>query len=185
MSNSESPEIIPRFCTLLAQQQPVTIQGSGLHVRRYLYGADAADGFDTLLHKGVIGEAYNIQSSHRVTNLEVAVRTLEQFGYHPQDFHHRLIWIPDRPFNDHDYWVDGSKLEALGWQQRVPFAEGLKTSVEWYRKNLDAWWPEALDMVSTTLALTNVSDEFNPRSDESSIQETSGTSGTSSPVIVS
>lgn len=70
------------------------------------YRADAADGFDTLLYKGGIGEAYNIQSSRKVTNLELAVRTLEFFGYS-----HRLTWIPNRPFVDHDYWVDGPNLE--------------------------------------------------------------------------
>ncbi|KAJ5779115.1 dTDP-D-glucose 4-6-dehydratase-like protein [Penicillium paradoxum] len=153
---AQYPEkIIPRFCTLLMQQQPLTIQGTGLNVRRYLYGADAADGFDTVLHKGVIGEAYNIQSSHGVTNLEVAVRTLELFGYSPRDFHRCLSWIPDRPFNDHDYWVDGSKLAALGWRQRVPFSEGLRASVEWYRKNLYAWWPQVSQTVNAMSTVTN------------------------------
>ena len=52
-------------------------------MRRYLYSTDAADGFDTLLHKGVVGKAYNLSSSFAVTNLEVAVRILELFGYSP------------------------------------------------------------------------------------------------------
>ncbi|KAJ5657814.1 dTDP-D-glucose 4-6-dehydratase-like protein [Penicillium longicatenatum] len=147
-------KIIPRFCTLLMQQRPLTIQGSGMNIRRYLYGADAADGFDTLLHKGVIGEAYNIQSSQAITNLEVAARTLELFGYSPRDFNRCLTQIPDRPFNDHDYWVDGSKLAALGWQQRVPFSEGLEASVKWYRENLDSWWPEVSKNISVALTAT-------------------------------
>jgi dTDP-D-glucose 4,6-dehydratase len=52
-------------------------------VRRYLYGADAVDGFDTLLHKGAVGEAYNLNSDYGVTNLEVAVRMLQLYGYSP------------------------------------------------------------------------------------------------------
>ena len=143
-------KIIPRFFALLAEQQPLTIQGSGLNVRRYLYAADAADGFDTLLHKGVVGEAYNIRSDNGVTNLAVAVRMLEMFGHRPQDFRHHLTWIADRPFNDHDYRVDGSKLEALGWQQRVTFAEGLKATVSWYRESIHVWWPRALKHISLT-----------------------------------
>lgn len=148
-------EIIPRFYTLLSEQQPLTIQGSGLNVRRYLYAADAADGFDTLLHKGVVGEAYNLNAASAVTNLEVAVRMLELFGYSPQkDFHPRLAWITDRPFNDHDYRVDGSKLEALGWRQRVPFAEGLRATVDWYRKNIHSWWPDVTKTINVKSAAT-------------------------------
>ena len=150
-------EIIPRFFTLLADQQPLTIQGSGLNVRRYLYGADAADGFDTILHKGAVGEAYNISSSSAVTNLEVAVRMLDLFGYTPHsDFRQRLVWIPDRPFNDHDYRVNGSKLELLGWRQRVSFPDGLDATVSWYRRNIHDWWPDmAKTFKTTSKAITN------------------------------
>lgn len=153
---SDVEEIIPRFFALLSNGQPLTIQGSGLNVRRYLYGADAADGLDTLLHKGVVGEAYNIHSEFGVTNLEIAVRMLELFGYSPQeDFSRRLAWISDRPFNDHDYRVNGDKLEGLGWRQRVPFSEGLRATVEWYRKNIDVWWPQVEKTISVESTATN------------------------------
>lgn len=143
-------KIIPRFFTLLSKKQPITIQGSGLCRRRYLYGGDAADGFDTILHKGIEGEAYNIESGSGVANIEVAVRMLELFGYDPQsDFATRLAWIADRPFNDQDYRVDGSKLASLGWKQQTQFEAGLKATVDWYRKNLNTWWAnETLDAIS-------------------------------------
>lgn len=166
-------EIIPRFCTLLMQQKPLTIQGTGMNIRRYLYGADAADGFDTLLHKGVIGEAYNIQSSQAVTNLEVAARTLELFGYSPRDFNRCLTQIPDRPFNDQDYWVDGSKLAALGWHQRVSFSEGLETSVNWYRENLDSWWPEASKTINVASTATPESHLCDAQSNGSGVEDES------------
>lgn len=145
-------EIIPRFFLLLSQQKPLTIQGSGLNVRRYLYGADAVDGFDTVLHKGQVGEAYNLMSSFGVTNLEVAVRMLELWGYNPElDFSQHLAWIVDRPFNDHDYRVDGSKIESLGWRQKVSFFQGLRITVAWYHRNIASWWsglsePESDDL---------------------------------------
>lgn len=152
-------EIIPRFFTLLSKNQPITIQGSGLHRRRYLYSGDAADGFDTILHKGVTGEAYNIESGNGIVNIEVAVRMLELCGYDPKaDFATRLSWIADRPFNDHDYYVDGSKLAKLGWRQNTPFETGLRATVDWYRKNLDTWWTsEEIDAISVeTPAVSSV-----------------------------
>lgn len=90
----------------------------------------------------MLGEAYNVGSAFEITNLEVAVRMLQLFGCTPQaDFGARLRWVEDRPFNDYDYRVDGSKLQALGWRQRTSFEKGLGATVEWYRENLDVWWP--------------------------------------------
>ncbi|AEO58698.1 dTDP-D-glucose 4,6-dehydratase-like protein [Thermothelomyces thermophilus ATCC 42464] len=160
-------KIIPRFFTLLSKGQPLTIQGSGLNKRRYLYGADAADGFDTILHKGVVGEAYNVESESGVTNIEVAVRMLGLFGYTPHaDFSTRLSWIPDRPFNDHDYRVDGTKLRRLGWRQKVSFEDGLAATVDWYRRNLKVWWPDegSLDKIAvqTPAVIINDTGDANP-----------------------
>lgn len=111
-----------------------------------------------------MGEAYNISSMSAVTNFEVAARMLELFGYTPQDdFCHRLAWIADRPFNDFDYRVDGSKLEALGWRQRVSFREGLKATFDWYNENMNVWWPDVAETLSVTSAVTACSDVLNHR----------------------
>lgn len=123
-----------------------------------------------------MGKAYNIQSAFGVTNIEVAVRMLELFGYSPKDdFHHRLVWIADRPFNDQDYRVDGSKLDALGWRQHVPLAEGLKRSVDWYRENVYNWWPELM----CTFDGNRLKNGFEGEETDEEV------SGNSSPVMVS
>jgi len=119
----------------------LTLQGDGTHTRRFLYAGDAADAIDTILHKGVDNEIYNIDSRYEVQNREVAAYILELFGRDPvSEFNKCVRWIPDRPFNDNDYCVDGSKLNALGWKQRVDFQSGLAMTVEWYKKNGDFWW---------------------------------------------
>jgi len=138
----------------LSSNKPLTIQGSGLNSRRYLYGGDAADAFDLVLHRGVIGEAYNVGSDFEVTNLEVAVRMLQLFGRTPEDdFKSQLVWIADRPFNDFDYRVNGSKLQNLGFQQKTPFEIGLKATVDWYRKNADTWWSSDEDIEEVVNAM--------------------------------
>jgi hypothetical protein len=62
-------EIIPKFTCLLSRRQPVVLHGDGTPTRRYLYAADAADAFDTILHRGVPGQTYNVGSSDEVSNL--------------------------------------------------------------------------------------------------------------------
>ena len=50
-----------------------------------------------------------------------------------------IEYVVDRPAHDRRYRVDPSKLQALGWQPRLTFAEGLAATVEWYVEN-QAWW---------------------------------------------
>jgi dTDP-glucose 4,6-dehydratase len=50
--------------------------------------------------------------------------------------------VPDRPGHDRRYALDGSKLAALGWRNRISFVEGLATTVDWYRAN-EPWWRAA------------------------------------------
>lgn len=38
---------------------------------------------------------------------------------------HSVMHVPDRAFNDRRYFVDSSKLESLGWSQKVDWHEGL------------------------------------------------------------
>ncbi|KAK0509771.1 hypothetical protein JMJ35_008165 [Cladonia borealis] len=48
-------KIMPRFIEHLMSGQKLQIQGHGEYSRRYLYSADAADAFGTVLHKGCTG----------------------------------------------------------------------------------------------------------------------------------
>lgn len=123
------------------------LHGDGKHTRRYLFAGDAADAFDTILHKGLIGQIYNIGSADEISNLTLCSKLLKEFGLSESD-----DWIShsqDRPFNDRRYAVNGQKLCDLGWQQQTPFAEGLKTTVEWYRKYGEQWWGNIDNILGT------------------------------------
>jgi dTDP-glucose 4,6-dehydratase len=53
---------------------------------------------------------------------------------------HALIKaVPDRPGHDRRYCLDTTKLRALGWLPQVPFTEGLRETIGWYRDN-EWWW---------------------------------------------
>lgn len=136
--------------------EKLTIQGDGSHTRCYLHGSDAADAFDTILHKGQLGEIYNIESDYEISNREVAARILALFGHNPvHDFESHVTWIADRPFNDASYNVDGSKLKQLGWKQRINFPSGLAQTVQWYRHNVDSWWKRPAGEPDTFRAISS------------------------------
>ncbi|KAL8907692.1 MAG: hypothetical protein Q9207_001261 [Kuettlingeria erythrocarpa] len=116
INTTETAEIIPRLIESAMAGQKLQIQGHGEYSRRYLYAADAADAFDTILHKGCIGSCYNIGSVDEVTNIDVALKILESFGYNTADKLEEYVeWVEDRPFNDSDYRICDDKLRSLGW----------------------------------------------------------------------
>lgn len=128
---------------MLQRQQKLTLHGNGLHTRRYLYAGDAADAFDTVLHKGEVGSIYNVGSRDEISNKDLCVKLLEHFGLPNQsheDLERHVLHTVDRPFNDHRYAVDGTKLRKLGWEQKTSFEEGLRITVDWYREFGTQWW---------------------------------------------
>jgi len=134
-------KVIPKFSCLLHRGEKLLLHGDGKHTRRYLFAGDAADAFDTILHKGLIGQIYNVGSTDEISNLELCALLLKQFGHDPAvDFDSFVQHTIDRPFNDRRYAVDATKLKGLGWVQKTTFAEGLKTTVDWYRKFGGDWW---------------------------------------------
>ena len=50
--------------------------------------------------------------------------------------------VADRHGHDRRYAMDGARIEALGWRNRVPFEAGLAATLDWYQSN-EAWWRAA------------------------------------------
>lgn len=116
----------PHFCSDLLCHPSVTS-------RHFIYVEDVAAAFLTILHKGVVGETYNIGCEEECTNLEIAERLVKLVkpSANPKDM---IIYVADRPFNDVRYYISSKKLMSLGWAPTVELEEGLKRTVEWYSK---------------------------------------------------
>ena len=146
MTADLNPEVIPKFTSLLNRGEHLTLQGDGSHSRKYIYAGDVADAFDTVLHKGELGQIYNVDSKDEVTNLELCSRLLQIFGLPDSSkemLEHGFVRFgQDRPFNDQRYAVNGAKLRKLGWEPKTDFEHGLKLTVEWYRKYGEQWWDD-------------------------------------------
>jgi len=133
-------KIIPKFVNQLLRGLPLTLHGNGSNTRNYLHVHDVAAAFDVILHRGVVGEVYNIGGDNVVSNLDVAKSILKLMGCvdacggnaaAAEEKH--IVYVPDRPFNDLGYPLDSTRLKALGWREEVPWEAGLAMTVEWYR----------------------------------------------------
>ncbi|KAL5116291.1 hypothetical protein ACEQ8H_005849 [Pleosporales sp. CAS-2024a] len=136
-------KIIPKFIMLLQRQQKLLLHGDGTPTRRYLYAGDIVDALDTIFHKGIIGQIYNIASKDEISNTDICHRLLNMFGLPHETPTELEKWVEhtqDRPFNDQRYATDGSKLAALGWETKTSFEAGLKITVDWYRRFGEVWW---------------------------------------------
>ena len=128
-------KIIPLFITNLLDDIPVPLYGDGQNERDWLHVDDHCRGVDLLIDKGVDGEVYNIGGGNQVKNVDLTHRILQLLGK-PRSF---IKPVADRLGHDRRYSLDTSKLEALGWQPRERFDEGLAKAVNWYREN-EWWW---------------------------------------------
>lgn len=136
-------EIIPKFSLLLHRGEPVVLHGDGTPTRRYLFAGDAADAFDTILHKGQMDQIYNVGSYDEISNLTLCSKLLTYLNIPhstQEELHNWVKHTIDRPFNDHRYAVDGTKLRQLGWEQKTSFSDGMSITVDWYKRFGEKWW---------------------------------------------
>jgi dTDP-glucose 4,6-dehydratase len=131
-------KLIPLFLTNAVDDLPLPLYGDGLQRRDWLFVADHAGAIDHVLRHGAAGETYNLPGSAEMTNRDVIAALLERLGK-PWSL---VRSVPDRPGHDRRYALDGSKLAALGWRNRTPFADGLAATVDWYLAN-EPWWRAA------------------------------------------
>jgi UDP-glucose 4,6-dehydratase len=116
----------------LLQNKPLPIHGNGSNVRSYLYYEDVAEAFECILHKGVVGQVYNIGTKKERRVIDVAKDICNLFNL---DYKKSIKMVDNRPFNDQCYILDDKKLIALGWQERTSWVDGLQKTKDWYIAN--------------------------------------------------
>ena len=129
-------KLIPLFVTNAMADQPLPVYGDGLQVRDWIHVEDHARGILAALEKGKPGECYNLGGGNERTNLEITRLILQALGKPESLMRH----VADRLGHDRRYAIDATKaLHELGWSPSVPFADGIRDTVRWYRDNR-GWW---------------------------------------------
>jgi dTDP-glucose 4,6-dehydratase len=128
-------KVIPLFVTHAIDDIPLPLYGDGLNVRDWLHVEDHCRALDLLLEKGRPGETYNVGGGNEVCNVDLTKRILALLGK-PESL---IKPVTDRPGHDRRYSLDCAKLRGMGWAPAVPFDDGLRQTVDWYRGH-EAWW---------------------------------------------
>ncbi|HTU36490.1 MAG TPA: dTDP-glucose 4,6-dehydratase, partial [Acidimicrobiales bacterium] len=131
-------KLIPHFCALALDDQPLTLYASTENRREWLHVHDHCTAIDAVLARGKEGETYHVGSGVEASIMEVADRILDTLGK-PESL--KTI-VPDRPGHDRRYVLDASKLQReLGWAPSVEWEQGLAETVTWYADHREWWEP--------------------------------------------
>lgn len=120
---------IPTFVKQAMKSEPITVAGDGSQTRSIQYVDDLVEGVVRMAgsdHSGPI----NIGTPHEVSMLELA-ETIRDLCESTSE----IQFIP-RPEDDPTVRQPDITLarEVLGWEPVVPFEEGLKRTIAWFRE---------------------------------------------------
>ena len=126
-------KLIPLTIKKVLKGEKVPIYGDGKNIRDWLHVYDHCKAIDLIMHKGTVGDVYNIGGHNELTNLEVAQKIIHALGKSQQ----LITFVPDRLGHDKRYAIDPTKLESLGWKPTYSFNEGIVQTINWYMQ--DDW----------------------------------------------
>ncbi len=131
---------VPLYITNAIDDKPLPVYGNGMQVRDHLYVDDHCTAIDLVLHKGVIGEAYNVGGENDATGVEVAQTILRRLDK-PESL---IQFVEDRAGHDLRYALSSSKIKALGWTPTVDVEQTMNRTIDWYVDHQD-WWRDIRD----------------------------------------
>lgn len=122
-------KLIPLMITNCKENKKLPVYGDGMQVRDWLYVEDHCSAIDAVLHKGIVGEVYNIGGNNEKTNIEIVKLILRKLDRSEEMIEH----IADRPGHDRRYAIDNTKISReIGWKPKCTFEEGILRTIEWY-----------------------------------------------------
>lgn len=120
---------VPTFISQALKGEDLTVFGDGSQTRSFGYISDLIEGIELLMESDH-HEPINLGNPEEMTVLEMAKKVIELTGSSSK--------IAFRPLPQDDPKVrrpDITKArEILGWEPKVPVEEGLRRTIEWFRR---------------------------------------------------
>lgn len=131
-------KLIPLMINNALQEKLLPVYGDGKQIRDWLHVEDHCSAIDTVLHRGEVGEIYNIGGNNEKENIEIVKLILRSL-----DKSESLIsYVQDRLGHDRRYAIDNSKItRELGWSPSYTFRSGIVKTIKWYLENKE-WMDE-------------------------------------------
>ena len=129
-------KLIPLMIANALNDKPLPVYGEGLNVRDWLYVEDHCRAIDLIIHKGRVGEVYNVGGHNEMRNIDIVKLICKELGK-PESL---ITHVADRKGHDMRYAIDPTKIHnELGWLPETKFADGIKKTIDWYLTHRE-WW---------------------------------------------
>ena len=110
--------------------EEVILWGDGSPTREFLYAGDAADGILTAAERYNGAEPVNLGSGQEISIKDLAEMIARLTGYQG-----KIVWDTSQPNGQPRRALDTSRADQyFGWRAQVPFEEGLRQTIAWYRE---------------------------------------------------
>lgn len=133
-------KLIPLMIANALADKPLPVYGEGINVRDWLYVEDHCKAIDLVIHKGRVGEVYNVGGHNEMRNIDIVKLICKELGK-PESL---ITYVADRKGHDMRYAIDPTKIHnELGWLPETRFEDGIRKTIKWYLENRD-WWEEII-----------------------------------------
>ncbi len=133
-------KLVPLMILNAAEGKPLPVYGRGVNIRDWLYVEDHCEAIWAVIHKGRIGETYNVGGLSERRNLDVVQQicalVAEETGQPLAQVQGLIRFVEDRPGHDLRYAIDPSKvMRECDFRPRENFESGLRKTVRWFLEN--------------------------------------------------
>ena len=127
--------IVPGTIRSVIFNEPPVIRSDGTPVRDYIYILDAVEAYLLLAEKmdelPIQGEAFNFSNEIQLTALDVTNKITELMG---REDLKPIVLNEIKSEIKHQYLSAEKAKKILGWKVKYSLDEGLKETIDWYRK---------------------------------------------------
>ncbi len=113
-------------------EDPLVVWGDGSPVRDFIHARDVARGMMLVVERGV-SQPVNLGSGRGVSIRDLVDFILDALPRRPA-----VAWDKSKPSGDRMRVMDVSRARALGFTPEIAIADGIRETVEWYRRHRDA-----------------------------------------------
>ncbi len=136
--NLETSHVIPALIRKMIEAQQrgdkeVILWGDGSPTREFFYAGDAARGVVMAAERYSDSEPVNLGSGMEISIKELALLIAKLTGFEGE-----IVWDTTKPNGQPRRGLDTSRAkEFFGFEAEMPFEEGLRRTIDWFKKNQD------------------------------------------------